>query len=101
MGCASSGVYQKPFGAGDVSLACLTRDMSVTPGGFFKLGLEKSIGPIYNMLSKRAESWMRPAAGKIGFTRVAPYLTRTRALFFACHVNCKSYNGTKHNYKLD
>ena len=53
------------------------------------------------MLSKRAESWMRPAAGKIGFTRVAPYLTRTRALFFACHVNCKSYNGTKHNYKLD
>ena len=53
------------------------------------------------MLNKRAESWMRPAAGKIGFTRVAPYLTRTRALFFALYVDNKSYYSAKHNYKLD
>ena len=38
-----SGMYQKPFGAGNT-------------GRFFKLGLEKSIRLTYNMLDKVADT---------------------------------------------
>lgn len=59
MGCTSSGVYQKPFGAGDVSPVCLTRGISVTPGGFFKLMVEKSTNLTYNTLIRTVGRWMR------------------------------------------
>jgi len=41
------------------------------------------------------------AAGKQFATKIVPYLTRTRALFFALYVDNKSYNSAKHNHELD
>lgn len=41
------------------------------------------------------------AAGKYDSTKVAPYLTRTRALLFAFDVNNKSNHSAKHNYKCE
>lgn len=40
-------------------------------------------------------------AGRLGLQKVALHLARTRALLFACNVDCKSYNGANHNYKLN
>ena len=36
-------------------------------------------------------------AGRLGLQKVALHLARTRALLFACNVDCKSYNGANHN----
>lgn len=41
------------------------------------------------------------AAGNKLIQKVAPYLTRTRALFFALYVSNKSYYCAKHNHKLN
>ena len=41
------------------------------------------------------------AAGKYQCKKIAPYLTRTRALLFAFDVDNKSYYSAKHKYKLD
>ena len=40
------------------------------------------------------------AAGKYQ-CKIAPYLTRARALFFAYNIDNKSYYSAKHNHKLD
>lgn len=53
----------------------------------------------YNILNKRAVGQCTPDRRKISLQKIAPYLTRTRVLFFLHKSNNKSYDCTKHNYK--
>lgn len=55
----------------------------------------------YNILNKRAVDWMKPSRRQEALLKVAPYLTRARALLFAYKKHNKSYDSAKHNYKLE
>lgn len=55
----------------------------------------------YNILNKRAVDWMKPSRQQEALLKVAPYLTRARALLFAYKKHNKSYDSAKHNYKLE
>jgi len=49
------------------------------------------------MFNKRAVGQHTPGRRKVKILKIAPYFTRAGALFFACCINNKSNNGTKHN----
>ena len=53
-------------------------------------------------LTREPKARVHLAADKlVYYKKVAPYFTRARALLFASDVNNKSYNGAKHNHKLN
>ena len=63
---------------------------------------DKLFPTLYNILNKRTESWVKSSCRKSNLLKVAPYLTRTRALLFVlCKSNNKSNDRTKHCYKSE
>ena len=54
----------------------------------------------YNILNKRTVGQRTPDRRHKLKQKIAPYLTRTRALFFVCKISNEGYYSTKHNYKL-
>ena len=55
--------------------------------GHFQIVVEKSAFMAYNILNKRAESWMRPAAGKYDSTKSSALLYQSEGATFC--VKCK------------